>query len=100
MFASSTSSTREAHMARLRSKIALVTGAASGIGRGSALALAREGATVFVADIDEEGGNETCHLIGAADGYARFVFLDVSRESDWARVIDAITKDPGTLHIL
>lgn len=100
MFASSTGSTSEANVARLKDKIALVTGAASGIGRGTALALAREGAMIFVADIDEEGGNETCHMVGAADGYARFVSLDVSREADWARVIGSIARDPGALHVL
>lgn len=87
-------------MTRLKGRVALVTGAASGIGRGTALALAREGAMVFVADIDEDGGNETCHMVGAAQGYARFVALDVSHETDWARVIATVAKDPGALHVL
>ena len=87
-------------MARLENKIALVTGAASGIGRGTAIALAREGATVIVSDIDETGGLETCRIIEAGKGRTQFACLDVSREEDWARAIAAIDRDPGALHVL
>src|SRR5690349_11542264 len=87
-------------MARLEGKVALVTGSASGIGRGSALALAREGAEIIVADIDQDGGNETCRMIQAGAGHARFLTLDVSREADWERAIAAIAREPGALHVL
>jgi NAD(P)-dependent dehydrogenase (short-subunit alcohol dehydrogenase family) len=58
--------------------VAVVTGAGSGIGRATALALAAEGASVAVADIDEEGGAETVGLIHDAGGTATFVRTDVT----------------------
>ena len=60
-------------------KVALVTGASSGIGRASALAFAREGAKVVVVDVTVEGGQETVRLIRRAGGEALFVEADVSR---------------------
>ena len=57
-------------MGRLLNKVAIVTGAASGIGRASALAFAREGACVVAADIILEGVEETVKLIGEAGGQA------------------------------
>jgi NAD(P)-dependent dehydrogenase (short-subunit alcohol dehydrogenase family) len=63
-------------------KVALVTGAGSGIGRGSALAFAREGARVVVADLDAETGEQTAAAIRADGGEAAFVGGDVSREDD------------------
>ena len=62
----------------IRGKVALVTGAASGIGRATALALAREGARLGVADIDTEGGEETVRRIQEAGGEAVFISADVS----------------------
>ena len=87
-------------MARLKGKIALVTGAASGIGRGTAVVLAREGADVTIADIDADGGAETCRQIDKAGGRARFLSLDVSREENWSHAIDAIDREAGALHVL
>jgi NAD(P)-dependent dehydrogenase (short-subunit alcohol dehydrogenase family) len=84
----------------LEKKVALVTGAGSGIGRACALALAREGATVVVSDIDEKGGNETCAGIAAAGGVATFIRLDVAREAEWAQAIATIARDQKALHIL
>ena len=62
----------------LDGKIALITGAASGIGRSTALLFADEGATIVLADVDEEGGPETERLVGDRGGTAIFVRCDVS----------------------
>ena len=66
----------------LGGKVALVTGASSGIGRASALAFARAGARVVVADVTVEGGQETVQLIKNAGGEASFVKADVARASE------------------
>jgi NAD(P)-dependent dehydrogenase (short-subunit alcohol dehydrogenase family) len=80
----------------LRGRAGLVTGAAGGIGRASALALAREGASLVVADLDEEGGRETVRLIEAEGGEALFVRCDVSRAADAqslaARTVEAFGR--------
>ena len=61
-------------------KTAVITGAGSGIGRATALRLAREGARVVVADINEEEGHETVGLVTQAGGVARFFATDVTDE--------------------
>lgn len=76
----------------LKRKVALVTGGASGIGRATALAFAREGAAVVVADVDVTGGRETLRLIGERGGEAAFVRADVTREPEVeAMVAEALT---------
>jgi NAD(P)-dependent dehydrogenase (short-subunit alcohol dehydrogenase family) len=64
---------------RLEGKVALVTGGASGIGRATALTFAREGAKLVVADMNEDGGQQTVHLITEKGGEAIFVRTDVSQ---------------------
>jgi NAD(P)-dependent dehydrogenase (short-subunit alcohol dehydrogenase family) len=84
-------------MGRLAGKVALVTGAGSGIGQGCALAMAREGADVIVTDIDVHGGAETCAAIAAGGRTARFLHHDVANEQSWKDVLGAAG---GTLHAL
>ena len=92
-------------MDRVRGKIALVTGGASGIGRGIALALAREGATVVITDVSEARGRDVVGELNAAgsnagSGPASFHLHDVAKESDWERVIAEIRKAHGRLDVL
>ncbi len=82
---------------RVEKKLALITGAARGIGRSIAELLADEGATVIVTDIDDELGSEVAEKIGSN---ARYIHLDVALESDWASVFEVIGKNHGALNIL
>lgn len=83
----------------LKGKVAIVTGAASGIGRAAALAYAREGAHVIVSDIDEEGGQETVRQIeGAGGGQVAFVRADASKADDNGRLVDEARERFGGLH--
>ena len=70
----------------IEGKVAIVTGAASGIGRATAIALAAEGASVVVADIDATGGVATVGEITGADGSATFVACDVTRPESIANL--------------
>jgi NAD(P)-dependent dehydrogenase (short-subunit alcohol dehydrogenase family) len=80
-------------------KAGLVTGAASGIGRASAIALAREGASVVVFDLEacREAGEETVAMIEAAGGRARFYAGDVRSASDQEAVVRAVLDAYGAL---
>ncbi len=85
---------------RLESKAAVITGAASGIGRAIALHFAAEGARVAVVDCDREGGEETVRLIAAGGGEAVFLPTDVSREEDVQAALGAAIERFGRLDIL
>ena len=78
-------------------KVALVTGAAGGIGRATALAFAREGAGVVVADISEPNAQETARMIEEAGGSALAVRCDVTRAEDVKRALDATIETFGRL---
>jgi NAD(P)-dependent dehydrogenase (short-subunit alcohol dehydrogenase family) len=81
----------------LRGKVALVTGASSGIGRAAAIALAREGAPVMVADMAEAQGIETVNLIKASGGEAAFTKCDVARAADAEALVAAAVRTFGRL---
>ena len=79
--------------ARMKDKVALVTGAASGLGHATALRLSAEGARVVCADTSADGVAETARAIIAAGGEALAVVADVSDESACARMVaDAIAQ--------
>ena len=78
-------------------KVALVTGAGSGIGRASALAFARLGARVAVCDINSPGGRETVGLIESAEGEARFFKADVSDEQQVEGLVGGCVEAFGRL---
>lgn len=81
----------------LQDKVALVTGGSTGIGRVTALAFAREGAKVVIANRSIEGGEETVRLIAAAGGEAMFVRADVSQSSDVEALMTRTVERYGRL---
>lgn len=87
-------------MAKLTNKIAIVTGAGQGIGRGVALRFASEGATVVVADINRDTGEETVTLLRERGGTGVFMECDISRDDSMEALVDAVVERFGTVHIL
>jgi NAD(P)-dependent dehydrogenase (short-subunit alcohol dehydrogenase family) len=85
---------------RVQDKVAIVTGAGTGIGQGIALLLASEGARVVVANRKRETGEETVAQIRAAGGTALFHSTDVAKEAECAAVVSAATREFGRLDIL
>lgn len=83
----------------LNGKTALVTGAGSGIGRAIALAYAREGAQIIVADIDETEGHMTVAQIAEIGGKAIYQRLDVSQPEQHFAAVDVATRTFGALHL-
>jgi len=84
----------------LQGKVAVITGAGSGIGRATALRLAREGVRVVVADQNEDGAKETVSLIEQAGGTAAAIRVDVTRASDLTRMLDFADATYGGFDIL
>lgn len=85
---------------RLKNKVALITGAASGIGKESALLFAREGARVVVVDVQQVAGEVIAERIRDGGGEAIFVLADVSRSTDCARMVSATEEAFGQLDVL
>lgn len=91
---------REKPMGRVDGKVAIVSGAALGIGKAAALLLAQEGASVIVGDINKEEGQKTVSEIEGKGGKALFALLDVRKEEDWKSVIEGALSRFGRLDIM
>jgi NAD(P)-dependent dehydrogenase (short-subunit alcohol dehydrogenase family) len=85
---------------RLEGKVALITGAGSGIGQATARLFAKEGAKVVVVDIDGRGGEETARLIEISGGEATFVRADVSKSAEAEKMVKLAVETYGRLDIL
>jgi NAD(P)-dependent dehydrogenase (short-subunit alcohol dehydrogenase family) len=85
---------------RLKDKVALITGASSGMGRATAVLFSKEGAKVVIVDVNAEGGNETVNMIHRNGGSATFFKGDVTKETDVKKAVEATVAKYGKLNIL
>jgi NAD(P)-dependent dehydrogenase (short-subunit alcohol dehydrogenase family) len=85
---------------KLKGKVAIVTGAAAGIGRATAVLMAKEGAKLVVVDVNAKGGPETVELIKRDGGEACFSQADVSKSADCERMVKTAIREYGKLDIL
>ena len=85
---------------RLQDKVAIITGAARGMGAAEARIFAKEGAKVVLGDIQVEDGQSVAQEINEAGGQAIFIEMDVSKQSDWQRAIDAAISNFGKINVL
>ncbi len=85
---------------RLKDKVAVITGGAMGIGQATALRFVQEGAKVIVVDIAEAEGKETERMLLQQESNCHFILGDVTKESDWQRVMKIVEQRYGSLDIL
>jgi 3-oxoacyl-[acyl-carrier protein] reductase len=91
---------KETMKMRLAGKVAIVTGAGSGIGRGIALLFAKEGASIVVADINDVNGQDTVSIIKSESGNASFMHADVSIASDVSSLVRRTVEGFGKIDII
>ena len=87
-------------MGRIQGKVAMITGAASGMGRATALRFAKEGASVVLTDLNSQGGETAVAECAAAGGRAVFQRTDVTSEADIKAAVDRGVKEYGRLDIM
>ena len=87
-------------MERLTGRVALISGAASGIGKATAERLAAEGAAVMVTDVNDAGGKELAAELTAAGHRAAYLHLEVASEQDWQQAVTGTVEQLGGLDIL
>jgi len=87
-------------MERLAGRVALVTGAASGIGKATAQRLAAEGATVMITDVNDEGGKTVASTLGESGQRTAYLHLDVVSEQQWQQAVAGTVEQFGGLDIL
>jgi NAD(P)-dependent dehydrogenase (short-subunit alcohol dehydrogenase family) len=87
-------------MERLAGRVALITGAASGIGKATAERLAAEGAAVVITDIDDGGGKAVAVELGGLGRPAAYLHLDVGSEQEWQRAVEGAVEQFGRLDVL
>jgi NAD(P)-dependent dehydrogenase (short-subunit alcohol dehydrogenase family) len=85
---------------RLENKVALITGAGSGIGRETALLFAGEGASIVVVDVNDAAGDETVRMVTDAGGQAAYVYADVSKAGDCEAMVAFAEQTFGKLNVL
>jgi len=87
-------------MGRLNGKVAVITGAASGMGRATAIKFAQEGASVVLTDLNSKGGEEAVSLCAATGSQASFQRTDVTSEADIKAAVDRAVREYGRLDVM
>ena len=87
-------------MFQLQQKTAVITGGGSGIGRAIAKLFAKQGATVYIFDIDEKGSQQTIEEIAAANGSAKSILLNISDQQQVKDAVQQVVKEQGTIDLL
>ena len=87
-------------MARLENKVALITGAGSGMGRASSVLFSHEGAKIIVVDFNEEGGKQTVNDVRAHGGQAEFCYADATKGADCKAAVEFAIKTYGKIDVV